>query len=121
MPLNYGIKWFYSKIISHDHCMRRTSNHLFRSHANFFGLHANLFRWPFFDQGHTEDDDVWSLDGDHPLNLLIYLSLPTRAHSRSPVIPSVWLILYPVVHKFSIVVDCCTSDRFSFDWSWSIS
>ena len=51
IPPNFGIKWFYSKITSHDRCMRRTSNHPFWSHANFFGLLANLFRWPFLTLG----------------------------------------------------------------------
>jgi hypothetical protein len=44
---NFGIRWFYSKITSHGCCMSHTSNHLFWSHTNFFGLLANLFRWPF--------------------------------------------------------------------------
>ena len=44
---NFWIKWFYSKITSHDCCMHRSFNHLLWSHANFSSLFADLSHWLF--------------------------------------------------------------------------
>ena len=62
MPTNFGIKWFYSKVSS--------SWLLHVPQLQPSALNAMLISLASFDQGH----DVWSLDDDHPFNLLIHPS-----------------------------------------------